>query len=170
MRVFGRLLREGPMRNERAGLEWTPTTFPSRRCPPQPFCAGTAPERSNPDGCGRAAAIGVSGSQVIGTEAPADPMTSYPRGAVRWLLSPIATRHPPAPGIFLPYPRCTPRRAKKPCSAKDPPSMHCAPGGTAIMLRKTPRRCIAHRGAPPLGSDQDPSRSRWWWWWCCLNC
>ena len=96
------------MHEERAELEWAPTTFPSRRCPPQPFCAGTAPERSNPDGCGRAAAIGVSGSQVIGTEAPADPPDKLPERSCQLAATPTATRHP-TPGIVLPNPGCAPR-------------------------------------------------------------
>ena len=59
------------------------------------FGAGTAPERSNPDGCGRAAAIGVSGSQVLGTEAPADPLA--------------ATQEELPGGCYPPLPPGTPR-------------------------------------------------------------
>ena len=51
---------------------------------------------------------------------------------------PMPTRHPPAPGIFLPFPRCTPMLSKNPGSAKDLP----------VDASRTGE-------APPLGSEED---------------
>ena len=102
------------------------------------FGAGSAPERSNPDGCGRAAAIGISGSQVLGTEAPADPLA--------------ATQEELPGGCYPPLPTGTPPHLAYSCHTQGaPPEEQKSPA-----QQKTPRRCIAHRGAPPLCSDQDP--------------
>ena len=128
------------MRNERAELEWAPTTFPSRRCPPQPFCAGTAPERSNPDGCGRAAAIGVSGSQVLGTEAPADPPDKLPERSCQVAAIPHCHPAPPRTWHNFAVPKVHPKKSKKTLLSKRPPvdalrtggHRHCAQTKTQV--------------------------------------
>ena len=75
------------MHEERAELEWAPTTFPSRRYPPvwlvESRCTlGRCRLSQSYRACGGNRRLWI---QVLGTEAPADPLTGYPRGAVRWL-------------------------------------------------------------------------------------
>ena len=92
------------------------------------FGAGTAPERSNPDGCGRAAAIGVSGSQVLGTEAPADPLAATQEELPGGCYPPLP---PGTPRTWhtLAIPKVLPQKSKQTLLNKRPPVVALRTGG-----------------------------------------
>ena len=121
-------------------------TNPSHRCPPcmvESRCTlGRCRSSQSYRACGGKRRLWFPG---IGTEAPADPLTGCPRGAVRWLI-PIA------------YPAPTP-----PCSRHNGvfPKLLTAKKQKKAWIKKVLTPVVALRTggeAPPLCSSEAPGR------------
>ena len=113
---------------------WDLGQDPSRPDPAPRACGGKRSSRPPHIGganCGRPA-----GGRIL-KEDPRPVVPSFSLSLPKPILGPTPPI-PHAPGIVLPCPGCLPRRAKNPAQ-KDPPSMHRAPGGTAIRLKRRPR-------------------------------